>query len=79
MTTWVRKIIEDGINQEEIGIFVRSNNELLRAREVVKLAEQTPLEISNRVEDRGWPYLHRHHAPGKRTGIPGRCSDGLRR
>ena len=53
VTTWVRKIIEDGINQEEIGIFVRSNKELSRAREVVKLAEQTPLELSNRVEDRG--------------------------
>ena len=52
VTAWVRKIIEDGINPEEIGIFVRSNNELPRAREVVKLAEQTPLELSNRVEDR---------------------------
>lgn len=49
---WVRKIIEDGITPEEIGIFVRSNNELPRAREVVKLAGQTPLELSNRVEDR---------------------------
>lgn len=52
VTTWVRKIIEDGINPEEIGIFVRSNNELPRAREVVKLVGQTPLELSNRVEDR---------------------------
>ncbi len=52
VAAWVRKIIEDGINPEEVGIFVRSNNELPRAREVVKLAEQTPLELSNRVEDR---------------------------
>ena len=52
MAAWVRKIIDDGINPEEIGIFVRSNNELPRAREVVKLAGQTPLELSNRVEDR---------------------------
>ena len=52
VAAWVRKIIDHGINPEEIGIFVRSNNELPRAREVVKLAEQTPLELSNRVEDR---------------------------
>ena len=52
VSAWVRKIIEDGINPEEIGIFVRSNYELSRAREVVKLAEQTLLELSNRVEDR---------------------------
>ena len=52
VAAWVRKIIEDGLNPEEIGIFVRSNYELPRAREVVKLAEQTLLELSNRVEDR---------------------------
>ena len=52
VSAWVRKIIEDGINPEEIGIFVRSNYELPRAREVVKLAKQTLLELSNRVEDR---------------------------
>ncbi len=52
VAAWIRKTIDDGINPEEIGIFVRSNNELPRAREVVKLAEQTLLELSNRVEDR---------------------------
>ena len=52
VAAWVRKSIDDGINPEEIGIFVRSNSELPRAREVLKLAGQTPLELSNRVEDR---------------------------
>ena len=52
VAAWVRNIIEDGINPEEIGIFVRSNNELPRAREVVRLAGQSRLELSNRVEDR---------------------------
>ncbi len=52
VAAWVRKIIDDGIDPEEIGIFIRSNNELPRAREVVKQAGQTPLELSNRVEDR---------------------------
>ncbi|MCY4281744.1 MAG: hypothetical protein OXD47_06815 [Gammaproteobacteria bacterium] len=52
VAAWVRKVIEDGINSEEIGIFVRSNSELSRARKVATLAGQTPLELSNRVEDR---------------------------
>ena len=52
VAAWVRKIIEDGIKPEETGIFVRSNNQLPRAREAVKLAGQTPLELSNRVENR---------------------------
>ena len=52
VAAWVQKIIEDGITPEEIGIFVRSNTELPRAREVVRLAGQTPLELSNRVEER---------------------------
>ncbi len=52
VAAWVRKIIEDGTTPEEIGIFVRSNNELSRAREVVKQAAQTPLELSIRVENR---------------------------
>ena len=49
---WVHKVLDEGIEPEEIGIFVRSNNELLRARAVVKQAGQTPLELSGRVEDR---------------------------
>ena len=49
---WVHKVLDEGIEPEEIGIFVRSNNELLRARAVVKQAGHTPLELSDRVEDR---------------------------
>ena len=49
---WVRKTIEEGIKPEDISIFVRSDNELSRARGMVKQAAQTPLELSNRVEDR---------------------------
>ena len=49
---WVHKVLDDGIEPEEVGIFVRSNNELLRARAVVKQAGHTPLELSDRVEDR---------------------------
>jgi superfamily I DNA/RNA helicase len=49
---WVHEVLDEGIEPEEIGIFVRSNNELLRARAVVKQAGHTPLELSDRVEDR---------------------------
>ena len=52
LALWVRESIEDGIESEEIGIFVRSIDELSRARAVVRQASQTPLELSERVEDR---------------------------
>ena len=52
LALWVREAIEDGIEPGEIGIFVRSTNELSRARAVVKQASQTPLELSDRVEER---------------------------
>ena len=49
---WIDEAIDEGIEPEEIGIFVRSNNELARARAVVHKTEQKPLELSDRVEDR---------------------------
>ena len=52
LALWVCEVIEDGIEPDEIGIFVRSTRELLRARAVVKEAGQTPLELSDRVEER---------------------------
>ena len=52
LALWVCEAIEDGVDPEEIGIFVRNTNELSRARAVVKRASQAPLELSDRVEDR---------------------------
>ena len=49
---WVYEAIDEGIEPDEIGIFVRSANELVRARAVVKQAGHTPLELSDRVEER---------------------------
>jgi len=49
---WIYEAIEDDIEPEEIGVFVRSTEELPRARAVVKDAGQTPLELSDRVEER---------------------------
>ena len=48
---WVNKAIEDGIKPEEIGIFVRSDKELTRARAVVKKTGQKLLELSDRFEE----------------------------
>ena len=52
LALWVSEAIEEGIEPDEIGIFVRSTNELPRARAIVKQASQTPLELSDRVEER---------------------------
>lgn len=49
---WLNSVIEEEISADEIGLFVRANNELSRARAVVKLAGYTPLELSDRVEKR---------------------------
>ncbi len=52
VSLWVSKIIDEGIEPDQIGIFVRSNSELSRARTVVKQSGQIPLELSGRVEER---------------------------
>ena len=52
ISKWISSAIEDGIEPEEIGIFVRSNDQLSRARASINEAQKTPLELSDRVEDR---------------------------
>jgi superfamily I DNA/RNA helicase/mRNA-degrading endonuclease RelE of RelBE toxin-antitoxin system len=52
LALWLFEAVEDGIEPDEIGIFVRSPEELPRARSVVKDAGQTSLELSDRVEER---------------------------
>ncbi|MFD0986245.1 3'-5' exonuclease [Methyloligella solikamskensis] len=52
LTDWLKEVIKSDIDPEEIGIFVRSVGQLSRARAVVKSADQTPLELSERVEER---------------------------
>lgn len=52
LALWVCEAVKGGIEPEEIGLFVRSTKELPRARAVVKQASQSPLELSDRVEDR---------------------------
>jgi superfamily I DNA/RNA helicase len=50
MADWIKKIVADGIAPAEIGIFVRSNDQLARARGAVKAAGHTQMELSERLE-----------------------------
>jgi UvrD-like helicase C-terminal domain/AAA domain len=47
---WIKQIVVDGVAPAEIGLFVRSNNELARARAAVKAAGHAQLELSERLE-----------------------------
>ena len=47
---WIKKVVADGIAPAEIGIFVRSNDQLARARAAVKAAGHTQLELSDRLD-----------------------------
>ncbi len=47
---WIKATVAGGIAPAEIGIFVRSNNQLARARAAVKAAGHTQLELSERLE-----------------------------
>ena len=47
---WIKHAVADGIAPAEIGIFVRSNDQLVRARAAVKAAGHTQLELSERLE-----------------------------
>lgn len=47
---WIKAAVADGIAPAEIGIFVRSNDQLARARAAVKAAGHTQLELSERLE-----------------------------
>ena len=47
---WIRHSVAEGIAPAEIGIFVRSNDQLARARAAVKAAGHIQLELSERLE-----------------------------
>ena len=47
---WIKQAVDAGIAPAEIGIFVRSNDQLARARAAVKAAGHTQLELSERLE-----------------------------
>jgi hypothetical protein len=50
VTQWISKAVSDGIKPSEIGIFVRTRNEIDRARAAVLQADYGVLELSERGE-----------------------------
>lgn len=48
---WIKTIVGEGVAPAEIGLFVRSNAELTRARAAVKAAGHIQLELSERLEE----------------------------
>jgi mRNA-degrading endonuclease RelE of RelBE toxin-antitoxin system len=81
VAAWISSVIDDGIEPAEIGIFVRTNSELSRARAAVKAAGQIQLELSERYEPpQGRIAIGTMHlAKGLeyRAGIVMACDDNL--
>lgn len=48
---WITTCLADGIEPAAIGVFVRTNGQLARARDAVRLAGQTTMELSERSEE----------------------------
>jgi hypothetical protein len=61
---WIGRAVADGIAPAEIGNFVRSNDQLGRARAAVKAAGHTQLELSERLEQ------HRAVSPSAPCTLP---------
>ncbi len=49
---WLRQTRAEGMEPEELGIFVRQAKQLARARQAVELAGEEWLELSDRIEER---------------------------
>src|SRR5947208_9102217 len=50
---WLRRALDDGIGHGELAVFVRSHEQLDRARAAVKNAGETAFVLSDRMEDAG--------------------------
>lgn len=48
----IGEALKDGVLPEEIGVFVRSTNELSRARRAVEKTDQASLQLSSKIEDK---------------------------
>lgn len=51
VASWIAKTMSDGVAAAEIGLFVRSNAQLSRARAAVAASGQTVIELSERSEE----------------------------
>jgi hypothetical protein len=67
VASWIRRVVEGGIEPAEIAVFVRTTGQLGRARSAVVMAGQTQLELSER-----------HESPSGRVAIgPMHLAKGL--
>lgn len=66
-----------GVMPHEIGVFVRSEAELDRAREAVTKSGLPFKVLDERVETTSGQASIQHHAPSQRFGVPGGGGDGL--
>lgn len=81
VAAWIKSVIDDGIAPAEIGIFVRTHDQLARARAAVKAAGQSQLELSERYEPPqgriAMGTMHLAKGLEYRAGIVMACDDDL--
>lgn len=51
IAAWINRATNDRVEPAEIGVFVRTKNEMARAREAIKTSGHIPLELSDRAEE----------------------------
>ena len=76
---WIGERVNEGVAPHEIGVFVRSETELDRAREAVTKTGLPFKVLDEHVETSHGHRLDRHHAPGQGPGVSGSRRDGVRR
>ena len=78
VAVWLKERLADGLAPEEIGVFVRSDAQIPRAKAALEAAELAYKVLDQKVETTAGKRILVHHAPGQRPGIPRRGGDGLR-
>ena len=54
---WLRSVLDGGVRPEEVGVFVRTEEQLSRARRAVKAAAQEPLTLTDKPQAEGGRVL----------------------
>ena len=79
VSNWLGERTKEGIVPHEIGVFVRSPDELGRARAAVERAKLPYKVLDDNVETTTGRASIQHYASCQGPGIPHRGCDGLRR
>ncbi len=77
VAAWIKERIDDGLHPEEIGVFVRSEAQLPRARAAIETAELPFQLLDQRMEIHARLCIPLHHAPCQRSRVPRRSGHGL--